>query len=126
MSWHYPCPVCEAENCTHAVIAGSVKLLPCPFREGPPVPFATSQVHGFKGFGRDGALVGAYVFCHECGAQGPHESGLLYDADEVPALVEKAVLLWNTRNARHRKLYDHGEARGLNYHPRLEQARTAQ
>lgn len=128
MSWHYRCPVCEAEDgkCAHAKVAGNVKLLPCPFCEGPPVPLASAHVHGFKGFGRDGAMVHAYVFCHECGAQGPREEDLLYEADEVSALVEKAVLLWNTRNARHRDLYNAGEARGLNFHPRLDGPKAAQ
>jgi hypothetical protein len=127
MSWSYRCPLCSAEpgKCAHAEIAGNVKLEPCAFCQGPPVVFDDSQVHGFK-FAPEGSLVSAHVFCHECGAQGPREDDLAWEAGDVRPLRQKVVLLWNARNARHRRLYDAGDASGLNYYPRLERAKATQ
>ncbi|MGH9962980.1 MAG: Lar family restriction alleviation protein, partial [Pyrinomonadaceae bacterium] len=52
-------------------------LLPCPFCEGPPVSIVTRPWALGGGVfpdtelqGKDGFLVDAYVFCHECGARG--------------------------------------------------------
>lgn len=98
-----------------------MKLSPCPFCQGPPVPFASSMRHGFKFSDEtgDGVIVDAYVFCHECGAQGPHMDAFLYEPEEVPELVERAVAAWQERCAKHRGLYDAGDTKGLNEYPRL-------
>lgn len=122
MSWWYRCPVCEAEHgkCEHARITGAVTVLPCPFCQGPPVPFSQADNHGlFDGYT-------AHVFCHECGAEGPYVEGIDCDADEVAELVNKAVLLWNARNDRHRSMYDGGTTEGLNLHPRPVQPGAGQ
>jgi len=119
MNFWYRCPVCEAEDgkCDHALIDGAVTLLPCPFCGGPPVP------HTFPKETSDGVNVKAYVFCHECGAEGPYVEGMTYDPEERDDLEAKAVLLWNARNARHLGMYDAGTPEGLNLYPRPDQPR---
>ncbi len=116
-SLFYACPICERQNCSHHE-AAQVTLSPCPFCEGPPVPFATSQRAGFVWDIDESTSVEAHVFCHECGAQGPTIEALCDDESEIPELLLKAVLLWQSRSARHRALYDSGSASGLNQHPR--------
>jgi hypothetical protein len=115
----YHCPQCgdRHDKCSHHEHEQPVKLTACPFCEGPPVPFATSERFGFA-FEADGSMVDAYVFCHECGAQGPSVEGLCWDDEDVAPLIDRAVLLWETKNNRHRELYDAGDAEGLNLHPR--------
>lgn len=115
----YHCPNCGDRDakCDCHKHDEPVKVSPCPFCEGPPVPFATSHVIGFS-FKPDGSMVDAHVFCHECGAEGPKVEDLCWDEEDVAPLIDRAVLLWETKNNRHRCLYDAGDAEGLNLHPR--------
>jgi hypothetical protein len=106
-----------------------IKLRPCPFCEGPPVPIAVED--GGLGGGslcqykdripEEGLLATAFVFCHECGVHGPRADADLYfnPGDELP-LLQEAVNLWNQRDNRHRDLYDLGEQEGLNDFPRRD------
>jgi hypothetical protein len=65
------------------------------------------------------------VWCHECGAQGPHADDWgAYSEADVAAVKQSAAELWNQRDARHRCLYDGGEAEGLNEHPRRDEAKS--
>jgi hypothetical protein len=103
-----------------------VKIQPCAFCEGPPVPFIGSYVEGVpyasnKPLPDDGEYLTSHVFCHECGAQGPHFEEYVYEHSEVQPLIEQAINGWNERNGRHRSMYDHGEAERLNEYPRPEQ-----
>lgn len=103
-----------------------IKILPCAFCEGPPVPFTGTYVEEIpydisKPLPEDGECLTAHVFCHECGAQGPHFEEYVYEHSDVPALVLQAVNGWNERNGRHRSLYDAGERECLNEYPRPAQ-----
>lgn len=118
-STFYRCPICDAKDCNHHESATPIKLNPCPFCQGPPVPFATSERAGFV-WEEDGTMVEVHVFCHECGAQGPGVEALLDDESEVPELVARAVLLWQTQNARHRSLYNSSDKSGRNLYPRAD------
>jgi hypothetical protein len=118
------CPVCTTDSCAHHRITQRVQLTPCPFCQGPPVPFATSDRIEFL-WEEDGTPVEAYVFCHECGAHGPSVDGILDDASDVPELLEMCVQLWEQRNARHRTLYDGGEKEGLNLFPRADHVKLS-
>lgn len=107
----------------------SVVLKPCPFCEGPPVPFVrfTNDAGKIIQDARieesdDGIHARAQVFCHECGAEGPSASAIVYVAADVHALTLKGIEGWNTRDARHRDLYDYGVARGLQMWPRAQAA----
>lgn len=122
----YTCPKCGAhdDRCDCHEHGHPVKLTPCPFCEGPPVPFATSECAGFA-FDSDGSMVDAHVFCHECGAKGPSVEDLCFDDGDVTPLIDRAVLLWETKNNRNRDLYDAGEAEGLNLHPRASSTEPA-
>lgn len=100
-----------------------MKIKPCAFCEGPPVPHTCTYVEdapydASKPLPEDGECLSSYVFCHECGAQGPHYEEYVYEHGEVLALVEKAIAGWNDRDSRHRKLYEYGEAERLNEYPR--------
>lgn len=100
-----------------------VKLSPCPFCEGPPVPIVQNAVGGGAAplqddYGNDGHYARAFVFCHECGADGPDVTGFIYDRADYAAIERQAVNLWQKRDARHRCLYDGGEAERLNVYPR--------
>lgn len=110
-----------------------IKLRPCPFCEGPPVPIAVED--GGLGGGclsmykdkmpPDGLLASAFVFCHECGAHGPSSEVDFYfnPGDELP-LLQEAVNRWNLRGSENRDLYDHGERDGLNEFPRRDERVT--
>lgn len=102
-------------------------MLPCPFCEGPPCLTAhysfgrkADQIfYGVKRY-RDGIHIRAYVWCHECGAHGPHAEDFVYCDDDVVDLKRTAAELWNLRDSRHRSMYDGGEAEGLSEHPRAD------
>lgn len=105
----------------------SIKLIPCAHCEGPPVPTVQLQLPPLGKAPRqelyeDGLAIDAYVFCHECGAQGPLVSTIIEDAQEYDDALAEAVRLWQQRDARHRALYDGGEAEGLNLFPRRDEA----
>lgn len=101
-----------------------VTLPPCPFCEGPPsvivaksfAPFGAVDPH--EAIGCDGLDVDAYVFCHECGAEGPKHEDIIFHADDFADVEQKGVALWIERTAKHRALYDAGTPEGLNTYPR--------
>jgi hypothetical protein len=102
----------------------TARLVACPFCGGPPVATATKAIGG-GGVFRDaeldaeaGLYVRAFVFCHECGAEGENFTGHAYDRDDVAALTRQAVYWWNTRDSRHSDLYEAAAAMGLNCWPR--------
>lgn len=82
-------------------MSDQIELSPCPFCEGPPVVFSKCDDAG--------DFAEAFVFCHECGAQGPSEDGFVYELGEVEELGRLAAIAWNERNNRHRDLYDGSE-----------------
>jgi hypothetical protein len=105
-----------------------IKLLPCPWCEGPPVPIVQNDTpnRGYceplDDYGDNGHEVRAFVFCHECGAESPEVTGTIYDREDYAAVERQAVGLWQKRDARHRDLYDSGESRGLNRYPRPDES----
>lgn len=108
-----------------------MKLPPCPFCEGPPVPVVVRVLNGGGCFpdseleGDDGLYVKSYVFCHECGAQGPAVDDIAFSRAECDALERQAVALWYGRGAKNRGLYDSGEREGLNEYPRADEPAAA-
>lgn len=89
------------------------ELSPCPFCEGPPVEVVMRLLPETIAMSEselpdpDGVWSEAYVFCHECGAQGPQTDGdHLYDEEGYCAMQQEAMRLWQQRNGRHRRLYD--------------------
>lgn len=101
------------------------KLLPCPFCEGPPVVMVGKSVVDGGGYLNpetldecDGIFARAFVFCHECGIDGPAAEAWISDKIQCEDLERNAVKNWQSRNARHRDLYDSGEKEGLNLYPR--------
>ena len=140
----YFCPACEVADppigagCGCAKIAEPVTLIPCPWCGGPPKP-----VHHVKpvkltlrrrmlqlfrplppwgGTGKTFFVIEAHVFCHECGARSAKADDFIDSRDELPealpVVMERAILAWNTRNQRHRDLYEAGAEDGLNRYPR--------
>lgn len=107
-----------------------IKMAPCPFCEGPPCIIARNWITRVEVFEEhrqnedfDEAYE-AYVWCHDCGAQGPMINTCalgtfenIYDL-EVSDVMRIAVEHWNNRHARARPCYDAGEQKGLNIWPR--------
>lgn len=100
-------------------------LMPaCPFCGGPPCPIVARGDHPFGAaplqdeYGEDGLAVEAYVFCHECGADGPKHQKTIYSRDEYAAAEVEAVRLWCDRTSKNRRLYVAGVPEGLNHYPR--------
>ncbi|WP_347558556.1 Lar family restriction alleviation protein [Robbsia sp. KACC 23696] len=88
-----------------------MKLSSCPFCEGPPVPVRVRGVGGGEFpdeemAGPGGLYAEAFVFCHECGAQGPSVDDIVHDRAGCNALERQAIDLWQLRDGRHRDLYD--------------------
>lgn len=104
-----------------------LKLKPCSFCGGPPVPFVQLASQGFgaaprlESYGDDGLSVESFVSCHECGARGPIHEDDIFDASDYDSVLEAGVDLWQNRDDRHARLYLAGEAEGLNLFPRLDQ-----
>lgn len=98
-----------------------MKLLPCPFCEGPPCISAHEYLGGAmwrdEAYPDDGIFLEAQVWCHECGAHGPKAEKIACDHDDYVALETEACELWNQRDNRNRDCYDGGEAEGLNEYP---------
>jgi hypothetical protein len=97
---------------------GRIELQPCPFCAGPPVPIIVDHVKGvtFRDDAidpEDGLYASAYVFCHECGAQGGSIEDIIFNHQDRDALIRKGIGLWQCRDSRHRELYD-----GLQLYPR--------
>ena len=99
-------------------------LLACPFCGGPPQPIATRGMHPYGVFPEaellapDGQYAKAFVFCHECGAEGEDRTGWCHDTGDVDALLAAACDLWNRRDQRNGDLYSACAADGLNVWPR--------
>lgn len=90
-------------------------LKSCPFCGGPPVPIVVRAIGGgtfpdAELEGDNGLFVSAYVFCHECGADGPNVDELAFSRKDCDALERQAIDLWQNRDSRHRTLYDAGQA----------------
>lgn len=104
--------------------AAPVLMPPCPFCEGPPVAIVTKAEYPYGSaplqddYGDDGLSAEAYVFCHECGAEGPHAEYTIHDREDYHALERLGVQLWVQRDADGRSCYDAGNAEGLNFYPR--------
>lgn len=100
-----------------------IYLVPCPFCSGPPVPIVSRFGGGGvapvkKDYGANGMMVEAFVFCHECGAQGPSADALIYERVEYLEVRQKAIQLWQQRDTRHSDLFAAGAREGLNLFPR--------
>lgn len=120
MSSFYSCPACDADEgqCTHHVIPDGqrLELAPCPFCGGPPVPHSDCP----REIPEDGATASAHVWCHSCGAQGPHIDDTVFEAADERRLLEKACLLWNTKHARQLSCYTAAVRDDINAHPRAD------
>ena len=112
-----------------------IKLAPCPFCEGPPCisafDFVTNSpvsIHRpqTECFDED---YSAYVWCHDCGAQGPTIDSCSLSTFEhifdltVIDVMRIAAERWNGRHAEARQAYDAGDADGLNLFPRSEESK---
>ncbi len=103
-----------------------VQLVPCPFCEGPPCVIVQNDTSARgvapiqEDYGVDGIPVSAFVFCHECGATGPARDVNIFDREDYLTAEAAAVALWQTRDARHRPMFDAGANEGLNLYPREE------
>lgn len=101
-----------------------MKLLPCPFCQGPPAHFTCDGMtkRPFEmpdEIPDDGLCVEAFVFCHECGAQSEKaEDFCAIDMADVTKVKDEAARLWNLRDSRHRDLYESNAALGQNEYPR--------
>lgn len=108
-----------------------IKLIPCPFCGGPPVPFVENYMG--KGpapeqadYGDEGLLVEAHVWCHECGAKGPHtKTKLIYSFEDYLEIEREGVDLWQAHGStRNIDCYQGGEAEGLSLYPRPDRAES--
>jgi hypothetical protein len=102
-----------------------VVLKPCPFCEGPPVPITRFSDRAGNRIAdanipesEDGLHSDAFVFCHECGGEGPHAHGIVFDRQDLAELTAKAVQQWNARDDRNRDLYDSNSVEGRCRYPR--------
>lgn len=97
---------------------------PCPFCGGPPQPIVQNDSANRGAaplkddYGDCGLEIRAFVFCHECGAEGADVCEVIYDRDDYFHAERKAVEQWTNRDTRHLCLYDGGAAEGLNLYPR--------
>lgn len=91
--------------------------LPCPFCGGPPAYMAQcldegAWKHPMVAISNDnGAFIEAWVFCHECGADGPRAEDICYTQADLDALGKQAYENWNRRDERNKRLYDANVAR---------------
>lgn len=107
-----------------------IKMTPCPFCEGPPCIEGVDFITG-KDLPEDHPHdedsdqdYRAYVWCHDCGAQGPNIDSLtlstfehIYDLSLMD-VMRIAAQRWNDRNNKARACYDAGDKEGLNIFPR--------
>lgn len=113
--------------------SGPVLMPACPFCGGPPCPIVARADYPYGAaplvdeYGDDGLHVSGYVFCHECGADGPKHTEWIFSREDYHEIERRGVALWCNRNSRHRAAYTSGLARGLNTYPRPDelQADTA-
>ena len=106
-------------------------LMPaCPFCGGPPCAIVSRADHPYGGaplqddYGDDGLPVEGYVFCHECGADGPKHEAIIYTRGDYNVAEREGVRLWCDRTSRHRALYSAGVPEGLNHYPRPARERS--
>lgn len=68
-------------------------LLRCPFDGGPPI----LELEFNREFARPDEIgvVDAYVWCHECGARGPHCDTYAFDDSDLREVNRAASLAWN-------------------------------
>lgn len=87
-------------------------LSPCPFCGGPPVPFTKEIPEGgiTDSDLNDGVFIESYVFCHECGSQGPVNNELVTGREDIQAVEQNAVALWQERNSRNKELYESNQS----------------
>lgn len=87
-------------------------LRPCPFCGGPPVLFLEKGTGGgawyeFTDKTGDGNPVSCFVFCHECGAQGPYFDDCgAFEAEDINKIQNQAADGWNTAGFHHLPLYE--------------------
>ena len=100
-------------------------LMPaCPFCGGPPCPIVARADYPFgqaplqDDYGDEGLHVTGYVFCHECGADGPKHTEWIFSREQYAEVERAAVKGWSDRNSRHRAMYTSGLPKGLNLYPR--------
>lgn len=100
-----------------------IKLLPCPLCEGPPVLFVRCSITRRPFDGRfdpkEMVPVGlsVHIFCHECGCQTTDFNGDCCGAEDLRRLEQMCIRGWQTRNNRHRRMYDAGDAERLSEYP---------
>lgn len=100
-----------------------MKLDPCPFCEGPPMPLVVRVLKGGGCFPDsemecdEGVYAKAFVACHECGAHGPAVDDVCHSRDDCNAIEELAVAMWQRRTAKNRSLYDGSDRDGLCEYP---------
>ncbi|HFK9564036.1 Lar family restriction alleviation protein [Pseudomonas aeruginosa] len=107
--------------------ADAINLPPCPWCEGPPVvlvartfsPFGT--VRELTTYGCEGLDVDAYVFCHECGCEGPKCEDVIFNAEDFRRVEREGARLWSERTSRNRHLFDSNAADGHCVYPRSAQ-----
>ncbi|WXL23929.1 hypothetical protein WG219_11235 [Ectopseudomonas mendocina] len=61
-----------------------------------------------------------FVYCHECGAQGPTLDAY-DDESDLNELKLAAAMAWNERTSKNRALYDANAESGLNIWPRASE-----
>ncbi|ELL4389738.1 hypothetical protein [Pseudomonas aeruginosa] len=81
--------------------ADAINLPPCPWCEG--------------------LDVDAYVFCHECGCEGPKCEDVIFNAEDFRRVEREGARLWSERTSRNRHLFDSNAADGHCVYPRSAQ-----
>lgn len=114
-----------APNEEQELAFGLPVLMPaCPFCGGPPCPIVAKGNYPYgvaplqDEYGDDGLAVEAYVFCRECGADGPKHQEVIHSRAAHAAAEVEAVRLWSDRTSKNRCLYAAGVPEGLNHYPR--------
>ena len=101
-------------------------LLSCPFCGGPPKPIVTRAFHpyGYLPIAEidadNGTYAEAYVFCHECGAEGPKAEECIHSEAGHDALALAGIRNWQDRDQRHADLYQSSAAAGRSHFPRKD------
>ena len=94
-------------------------LLECPFCGGPPVLLVKDSEgrlveQEVEYGGDDGLSVRGFVFCHECGADGPEVEDWIYWGFCFERVVQEAAEAWNLRDKRNISMYEHAVEKKLN------------
>jgi hypothetical protein len=105
-------------------------MIPCPFCAGPPVLiYQWLDKDGRWGSAipvpiesHDGHYLKVWVFCHECGCDGPVADDICCDQEEFEELKKQALDNWNRRDERHKELYTVNLAEGRSRYPRTDLA----